>query len=184
MQGQEDDTDETEDFPAEPAAAAQPPAEERTYAEAEVQAKLDAATAESKDRMLRVAAEYDNYRRRVQREKEQWSAEAVERFVGDLLGVLDDFDRALLSKSESATALLEGVKLTEKQLRAALGRHGVEVIDPAPGAKFDPKLHEAIQRVPAADKTPAGSVALVFEKGYSLKGKLLRPARVQVAGEQ
>jgi molecular chaperone GrpE len=183
MQGQ-DSSDETEDLPPEPIGEEQPTAESTTvYTDAELRAKVDAACADVRDRMLRVAAEYENYRRRVQREKEQWQAEAIERFVGDLLGVLDDFDRALLSKTDSAQALLDGVKLTEKQLRSALGRHGVEVLDPAVGDKFDPKLHEAIQRVPAAAKSPSGSVAVVFEKGYALKGKLLRPARVAVAGD-
>lgn len=175
MQGEKDEAKNEQ----EPAAAQDAPAAERAF----TQAELDAAVADSKDKMLRIAAEYDNYRRRMQREKEQWSAEAVERFALDLLGVLDDFDRALLTKTDSAATLLEGVKLTEKQLRAALGRHGVEVVDPAPGAKFDPKFHEAIQHVPAAQMSPPGTVAVVFEKGYALKGKLLRPARVAVAGQ-
>ena len=155
---------------------------ERLYTEAEVREKLDAAAEDAKDRHLRLVAEYDNFRRRVAREREQWTAEAVERFATDLLAALDDFDRALSVKADSAAAVLEGIRLTDKQLRAALGRHGVEGVDP-PGAKFDPKLHEAIQRVPAGPNAPAGNVTVVFEKGYTLKGRLLRPARVQVAGD-
>lgn len=161
-----------------------PPAEEvveRVYTQAELDAAVTAAAADAKDRHLRLAAEYDNFRRRVQREKEQYSAEAIERFATDLLAVLDDFDRALAAKAESGDAVLEGVRLTERKLRATLARHGIECVDPA-GQKFDPKLHEAIQRVPPGDKAP-GTVVAVFEKGYTLKGRLLRAARVMVAGE-
>ena len=153
---------------------------ERVYTEAEVAERADAAAAEAKERHLRLAAEYDNFRRRVQREKEQWTTEAIERFATDLLGVLDDFDRALAASADAKDAVTTGIRLTDKALRAVLTRHGVECIDPT-GAPFDPKLHEAIQRVPSADKAP-GTVLVVFEKGYVLKGKLLRAARVQVAG--
>ena len=154
---------------------------ERVYTQAELDDAVAAAAQESKDRFLRLAAEYDNFRRRVQREKEQYSAEAIERFAGDLLAVLDDFDRALAAKAEAGDAVLEGVRLTERKLRTVLSRHGVETVDPA-GQKFDPKLHEAIQRVPPGDKAP-GTVVTVYEKGYTLKGRLLRPARVVVAGD-
>ncbi len=170
----------TDDAAPETAEGAAAPTQ-RVWTEAEVKAQLDAATEEAKERVLRVAAEYENYRRRVQREKEQWTSDAIERFALDLLGVLDDFDRALALGTESSP-VLEGVRLTDKQLRAVLARHGVEAIDPA-GQKFDPKLHEAIQRVPPNETSPPGAVVLVFEKGYVLKGKLLRPARVAVAGD-
>ena len=168
---------------AETPSAGGPPAEivERVYTQTELDAAAAAAAEESKDRYLRLAAEYDNFRRRVQREKEQYSAEAIERFAGDLIAVLDDFDRALAAKQGSTDAVVEGVRLTERKLRAMLSRHGIECVDPA-GQKFDPKFHEAVQRVPAGDKAP-GTVVAVFEKGYTLKGRLLRPARVQVAGD-
>ena len=170
--------------PAETDAAAPPevPDAAPLHTDAELAAAVEAASAESKDRMLRISAEYENFRRRVQKEREQWGAEAIERFVADLLGVLDDFDRALSVKSASAESIVEGVRITEKALCVALSRHGVECVDPA-GQKFDPKFHEAIQRVPPTEAAPAGTVAMVFEKGYVLKGKLLRPARVQVAGD-
>src|SRR6187455_1383134 len=151
--------------------------EERVFTQAEVTEQVEAAAADAKDRHLRLAAEYDNFRRRVQREKEQWTNEAIERFATDLLAVLDDFDRAIAAGAGQSDPVTEGIRLTEKSLRAVLTRHGVECVDPL-GAAFDPKLHEAIQRVPSADKAP-GTVVTVFEKGYVLKGKLLRPARVQ-----
>lgn len=154
-------------------------AEARVYTEADVKVLLENAAADAKDRHLRLAAEYENFRRRVQREKEQWTGEAIEKFVTDLLPVLDDFDRALAAGCVD-DSVLQGIRLTEKNLRAALAKHGVECVDPL-GAPFDPKLHEAIQRAPAGEK-PAGTVVAVFEKGYVLKGKLLRAARVQVAG--
>lgn len=173
-----DDT--TGDIPPAEEPASADGAIERVYSDAEVKELVDAAAAESTERHLRLAAEYDNFRRRVQREKEQWTNEAIERFATDLLSVLDDFDRALSAAPGAKDAVTEGIRLTDKALRAVLARHGVEVIDPA-GAPFDPKLHEAIQRAPAGD-APPGTVVSVFEKGYVLKGKLLRPARVLVAG--
>jgi molecular chaperone GrpE len=198
MQGQDkkpddDKTSETPDAAAAPPevdeATQEAPAQEhenlpaeRLYTEDDVQAKLDEASAEAKERMLRVAAEYENFRRRVQKEREQWTTDALERFVADLLPVLDDFDRALAAPGDAASPVLEGVRLTDKQLRAALARHGVEAINPS-GQKFDPKLHEAIQRAAPSDVAPPGTVVAVYAKGYTLKGKLLRPARVQVSGE-
>ena len=164
--------------PTEPAAL---PAEP-VFTEADLSERVAAATAEAKDRHLRLVAEYDNFRKRVQREREMWAAEAIERFVGDLLPVLDNFDRALSAKADDPRASVEGVRLTEKQLRGVLSKNGVETIDPV-NAKFDPRFHEAVQRVPAGEKAPAGNVVTVFEKGYTLKGRLLRPARVQVAGD-
>ena len=181
----DDDTAETtgETPDAEPPTAEGTAADivERVYTQAELDVAAAAAAEESKDRFLRLAAEYDNFRRRVQREKEQYSAEAIERFAADLLAVLDDFDRALAAKPGSADAVVLGVRLTDKKLRAMLSRHGIECVDPS-GQKFDPKFHEAVQRVPSGDKVP-GTVVAVFEKGYTLKGRLLRPARVQVAGD-
>ena len=182
MQGDEDDTDEKPTAELPESAESDAPLDDRTYTEVELKAAVDAAAADAKDRVLRVAAEYENFRRRVQKEKEQWASEAIERFVADLLGVLDDFDRALAAKADSPAAIVEGMRITEKQLRATLARHGVECVDPA-GLKFDPKLHEAIQRAAPTETAPAGTVVGVFEKGYLLKGKLLRPARVQVAGD-
>jgi molecular chaperone GrpE len=185
MQGDEDETEETNETPPPElpeTATSDAPADDKTYTELEMKAAVDAALADSKDRVLRVHAEYENFRRRVQKEKEQWASEAIERFVVDLLGVLDDFDRALAANTGAADAVVQGIRITEKQLRATLSRHGVECVDPA-GRKFDPKLHEAIQRVPPSETSPPGTVVVVFEKGYVLKGKLLRAARVQVAGD-
>jgi molecular chaperone GrpE len=175
--------DPTADVPFEEMSGALPA--EPVFTESEVNERVAAATAESKDRHMRVSAEYENFRKRVQREREMWAAEAIERFVADLIQVLDNFDRALAAadsaKRPEAASILEGVRLTEKQLRAVLAKHGVESVDPL-GQKFDPRFHEAIQRVPA-DGVEPGTVTAVFEKGYTIKGRLIRPARVQVAGD-
>src|SRR5262249_15761651 len=129
------------------------PARALVYSEQDLRDRLTSADLIAKERYLRLAAEYDNFRKRVNREKEQWSADAVERFATDLLAALDDLDRALAAKAHDATALLEGVRLTERKMRAFLAKHGVETVDPA-GQPFDPKLHEAVMHVPVKDAAP------------------------------
>jgi molecular chaperone GrpE len=178
MKSEDEQTDE------EPAETGEAPAvlpAEPVFTETELNARLDAAAAEARERHLRISAEYENFRKRVQRERELWAAEAIERFVADLIEVLDNFDRALAANADEPAAIVEGVRVTQMQLRAVLARHGVECVDPL-GAKFDPRFHEAIQRTPAEGREP-GTVAAVFEKGYTLKGRLIRAARVQVAGD-
>ncbi len=157
-------------------------AAERVYTDPEVRSMLSAAEEQAKDQRLRVLAEYDNYRRRVAREREQWSQEAIERFARDLLAVVDSFDRALAAAKDADDPVLEGVRVTQRQLLSVLQKHGVEVVDPT-GRPFDPRFHEALLRAPRGDAAP-GTVLAVLEKGYLLEGRLLRPARVQVAAEE
>ncbi len=162
------------------------PAPVAVYSESDLLERVAAAEAAARERYLRLAAEYENFRRRVQKEREQWSADAVERFATDLIEVLDDLDRALAAKPGEGSAedddFLDGVRLTAKKLSVFLAKHGVECIDPA-GVAFDPRLHEAVQRSPAAKGVAPGTVVAVLEKGYTLKGRLLRPARVMIAGD-
>ncbi len=139
--------------------------------------------AEASDRHLRLAAEYDNFRRRTQREKEQWMADALEAFVKDLLPVFDSFDKARESATGELADVQAGLDVTHRQLRGALARCGIEVIDPAAGEAFDPRVHEAVMRRPAPEQA-AGSVVTVFERGYKLGPRLLRPARTVVAAEE
>jgi molecular chaperone GrpE len=180
--------DETDATPAdhgddeEPAAATDDDGEEpeRLYTKADV----DALLRESQDRMLRVMAEYDNFRRRTAREKEQWIADALENFVKHLLPVFDSFDKARESGSDdeaAATAMKEGLEVTHKQLRGVLDSYSIEVIDPK-GEAFDPTYHEALMRQPSPDHEP-GTVVTVFERGYKLGPRLLRAARTVVAAE-
>jgi molecular chaperone GrpE len=169
----DEDEDEGEDEGVE---AAEP---ERLFTAAEVREALGGLAAEHEDRRLRLLAEYDNYRRRVLREKEQWSEEALHGFARDLLQVLDSFEKALAARGTDPEALIAGVELTDRQLRAALARHGVAEVEPT-GQAFDPRFHEALMRAPSAEHAP-GTVLQVLEKGYTLNGKLLRAARVVVA---
>jgi molecular chaperone GrpE len=149
---------------------------ERVYTKPE----LDELLAAERDRQLRILAEYDNFRRRTAREKEQWRAEGLEDFVKDLLPVLDSFDKA--REAETDGAAREGVEVMFKQLQSTLANHEIDVIDPA-GEPFDPRFHEAMTRAPAGDHAP-GTVLQVFDKGYSIRGRLVRAARVAVAAEQ
>lgn len=160
------------------AASAGLPAE-RVFSEKEVEALVAAKESEMQDRYLRLAAEYQNHRRRVEREKETWTEEALDRFATDLLPVLDSFERALAVREKDPAAAVSGLEAVDRQFRGVLERHGMTRIDPA-GAAFDPKLHEAVMRSPSADKAP-GTVLAVFEKGWTMRSRLLRAARVQVA---
>lgn len=143
---------------------------------------VDLLLTESHDRFLRVMAEYDNFRRRTAREKEQWIADALEGFVRDLLPVFDSFEKAResdASDESAAAAMKEGLEVTHKQLRGVLDKYRIEVIDPV-GEPFDPAFHEALMRQPSAEHAP-GTVVTVFERGYKLGSRLIRPARTVVA---
>lgn len=141
-----------------------------------------------KDQALRAAAETENVRKRADRSIENAHKYALERFVGDLLPAVDSFERAVTvaadvksAAGDAVDALAEGVELSLKLLLEAMVRQGIEVVDPI-GAPFDPKLHEAMTMVENAEVEP-GSVIEVFQKGYTVNGRLTRPARVIVARE-
>ena len=129
--------------------------------------------------LQRLAAEFDNYRKRATRDQERLVAHAHERLVRELLPVLDDLERALeaAERHEEAT-LVEGVKLVEQSLRKALAKEGLTEIE-ADGP-FDPHVHEALLSQPQAGVAP-GSVLEVVQRGYRLGDKVVRPARVIVA---
>jgi molecular chaperone GrpE len=132
------------------------------------------------DRHLRLAAEFDNYRKRVERERaDAWSRAQAE-LAGRLLDVLDDLERVSAhGDGSSADALLEGVRLVERKLRQALAAAGLEPIE-AEGADFDPNTMEAVAMVEAESHDDDDVVSDVFQRGYTFKGALLRPARVRV----
>lgn len=133
---------------------------------------------EEHDRRLRAVADLENYRKRVQREKEELERFGNERLLKDLLPVVDNLDRALAAAAPD-DPLAGGVKLVLKVLEEALGRHGVKSFH-ALGEPFDPKVHEAIMAVPAGDKPP-GTVVLQHGRGFLLNDRLVRPALVAVA---
>ena len=140
--------------------------------------QLAAEKAELSDRLLRARAEFDNARRRAERERSEFLQFAAMDLVKDVLPVLDDFERAL--KVETADRnYAKGVELIYQRLYETLRKMGLEPIETA-GRPFDPNLHQAVERVEtdeARDQTVLGE----FQKGYNFKGKLLRPAMVRVA---
>lgn len=143
-----------------------------------LQAKAD----ENWDSYLRAAAELENVRKRTRRDVENAHRFALERFGKELLAVRDSLEMGLASGDKaSVESLIEGSEATLKLLGTTMQQFGIETIDPA-GEPFDPEFHEAISMQPSDDVEP-GSVAAVVQKGYSLNGRLLRPAMVVVAGE-
>jgi molecular chaperone GrpE len=146
--------------------------------------RLEDDLAELKDRHLRLAAEYDNYRKRSSRERAELADRAQASFVAKLLDVLDDLDRLVASDpSTPLTSLREGLSAVDRKLWKELQDAGVERIDPV-GAAFDPALHEAVSTTPAPERSKEQVVSATFQPGYSFKGTLVRPARVQVYSEQ
>lgn len=133
------------------------------------------------DRYLRIAAEFDNYRKRTERERAESWVRAQAELVRNLLDGLDDLQRVADYSAESTglDALLEGVQMVERKLLRALESGGLEVIDAA-GQRFDPAEHEALMTVAAESPDQDEVVGDVFQTGYRFKGILLRPARVQV----
>ena len=145
-------------------------------------AALQQQSDENWDRYLRSAAELENVRKRAIRDVENARKFALENFSKDLLVVKDSLEMGLeTAENVDATQLREGSEATMKQLTTTLERHGVIEVDPA-GEPFDPEQHEAMTVQPSASAEP-GSVLTVVQKGYLLNGRLLRPARVIVAGE-
>jgi molecular chaperone GrpE len=134
-----------------------------------------------RDRHLRLAAEFDNYRKRVERERADNIARAQAQVLERLLDPLDDLAR--IADFDPATtasgALHEGAEMVERKFLRAMEALGLETID-AEGKPFDPTIHEALTTVPTDDAAEDNTVAQVFQKGYRLKGVLLRPARVVV----
>jgi molecular chaperone GrpE len=145
--------------------------------------RLEGDLAELKDRHLRLAAEFDNYRKRSMRERAELADKAQASFVSQLLDVLDDLDRLVASDPGTPLpALREGLSAVDRKLWKQLQDAGVERIDPV-GEQFDP-LHEAVSTTPAPSESQEQTVSATFQPGYRFKGTLVRPARVQVYSEQ
>jgi molecular chaperone GrpE len=132
------------------------------------------------DRHLRLAAEFDNYRRRSERERSELWARAQGDLASRLLDALDDLDRvADHADTTAADALVTGIQLVERKLRQALEAAGLEALE-VEGERFDPNAMEAVAMMPADNPAEDDTVADVFQRGYRFKGSLLRPARVRV----
>ena len=135
------------------------------------------------DRLLRLSADFDNFRKRTQRDKEEWSRYASQSIVEKLLPVVDSFDAAEIvtaSVSQEAKHVADGFLMIQKQLADILTREGLSEI-PALGEAFDPNVHEAVMMVSPEDGQADNQVVMVMRKGYMFKDKVLRPAMVQVA---
>jgi len=172
-----DDAPESAESPGATAVGGEDGAAEESNARlAEAIAKAD----EHWEKYLRAAAETENVRKRAARDVENAHRFALEQFGKELLGVRDSLEMGVAA-GESATveSLLEGKTATLKLLESTMQRFGIEQIDPV-GEPFNPDFHEAISMQPSADLEP-GSVVTVVQKGYTLNGRLLRPAMVIVA---
>ena len=145
-------------------------------------AELKALADENWDRYLRASAELENVRKRASRDVEKAHKFALERFCNELLAVKDSLEMGLATADKAdVQSLLAGKEATLKLLTTTMERFGVVELNPE-GEPFDPQEHEAMSMQPSSDVEP-GSVLTVFQKGYALNGRLLRPARVVVASE-
>jgi molecular chaperone GrpE len=142
--------------------------------------RLEDELAELRDRHVRLAAEYDNFRQRVAKERIELTDRAQAALAGKLLDVLDDLDRVESGGQLSENDVVQqALILIERKLRKELEAAGLERLDPV-GVPFDPSLHEAVSVLPAPDPSKDHTVSATFQAGYRFKGSLLRPARVQV----
>lgn len=164
-----------------PELAAPECSDERIKELEEALAAKGAEAATNWDKYLRERADLENYRKRVQKEKEEILKYGNEQFIVDLLPALDNLERAVAHASdESMNAVIEGVKLTANMLVSTLKKYGVTPVETPPGTPFDPAFHQAMAQVESAEQAP-NSVVSEFQKGYLLNDRLIRPAMVTVA---
>lgn len=166
-----------------PAVEASPPDSDDQSASSDELAALAAKSQENWDRLLRVTAEFDNFRKRAAREKEEAVRYANQKLLERLLPALDSFDMALSAATahdgKSSKALEDGIRLVFQQLKSVLKETGLEEID-AQGKPFDPNLHEAVSQI-ETEEVEEGHVAQQLRKGYVLRDRLVRPSSVIVA---
>lgn len=144
-------------------------------------AEAQQALAEQQDKFLRLYAEFENFRKRAVRDRQDAEHRGMGAVMKGLMETLDDLQRVTHMTPDGADArsVLDGVALVEKKLHKSLAGHGLEVVNPE-NAAFDPNVHEAITTAPAASAEEDNQVAQVYQVGYVLNGTLLRPARVVV----
>ena len=143
-------------------------------------AELESALAESKDRHLRLAADFDNYKKRTRQEQLETIQHASAELIGRLLPVLDDLHNVLDHMPAGADdSWARGLRLSVRKLEEALGTHGLQPIE-AIGSRFDPMLHEAVGQEESADQ-PEDTVVSELRRGYRLRDRVVRPALVKVA---
>ncbi len=166
-------TDQAPSSAAPDAAAATPAADPLAEAQREL--------GEQRDKYLRLYAEFDNFRKRAVRDRQDAEKMGMGAVMKGLLETLDDLGRVahMTPEGTDAKAVIDGVEMVEKKLLKSLAGHGLEVVNPV-NAPFDPAVHEAISTAPAANADEDDLVAVVYQVGYVLNGTLLRPARVVV----
>lgn len=158
-----------------------PPVEEAAKEAGESIDELKASINNERDRYLRLMAEFDNYKKRISRDYDKLVEAANEKLILDLVDVRENFDRAIKS-GESATevqSLLDGLKLIYNKFAAALEKNGLEIFADI-GESFDPQLHDALMKTPHPS-IPEDHITEVYEKGYKLKGKVIKHAKVIVS---
>jgi molecular chaperone GrpE len=144
-------------------------------------ARLDAAFRAERDKHLRLAAEFDNFRKRMAKERQEAGSRAQAEMVQGLVDILDDIMRFahLDPATVDSNTVVQGVAMVERKVMKTLSGHGLELVDPA-GRPFDPAFHEAVGTEPAASSDEDHLVARVYQPGYVFRGQLIRPARVVV----
>ncbi len=159
-------------------------AQEACATEEERIAELEEKVKELEDQRLRDLAEFENIKKRLEREKQQAIAYAHEQFARDLLAVIDSLDNAQLSvddtqeSEEALHQIKEGIALTLEQFKKVFAKHGIELVDMEEG--FNPNFHEAVMQV-ESDAHQKGDIVQVLQKGYKIKERVLRPAMVSIA---
>ena len=140
--------------------------------------KLETDLAEKDAQMLRLRADFDNFRRRSAKEREELAAVVTQGILTDMLPLLDNFERALLAEGSDLDSFRAGVSMIYKQMQEALAKNGLEVID-TKDKKFDPNFHQAVMRVQDPEKED-DTIEQELQKGYMVKGRVIRPSMVQV----
>ena len=140
--------------------------------------KLEADLAEKDAQMLRLRADFDNFRRRSAKEHEELAAVVTQGILTDMLPLLDNFERALSAEGSDLDSFRAGVSMIYKQMQEALVKNGLEVID-TKDKKFDPNFHQAVMRVQDSEKED-DTIEQELQKGYMVKGRVIRPSMVQV----
>jgi len=175
-----EEAEEAEAPPAEGEAgteAPEEPKEEVTLAKEELE-KLQAAVQEKEERILRLQADFENFRRRTAKEKEELSAVVTQGILKDMLPLLDNFERAMAAEAKDIDSFKQGVEMIFKQFGEVLVKNGLEHIE-VEGQKFDPNFHQAVMRVENPDLEDE-TIAQELQKGYMVKGRVIRPSMVQV----
>ena len=175
-----EEAEEAEAPPAEGEAGAEAPEEpkeEVTLTKEELE-KLQAAVQEKEERALRLQADFENFRRRTAKEKEELSAVVTQGILKDMLPLLDNFERAMAAEAKDIDSFKQGVEMIFKQFGEILVKNGLEHIE-VEGQKFDPNFHQAVMRVENPDLEDE-TIAQELQKGYMVKGRVIRPSMVQV----